>query len=313
MKYLKLCFVLLLLAWVCVIEAQTTKGRGKVVDAETGEPMPLVSIVFVGTTIGVTTDFDGNYDIETREDVSEIMASFVSYERQTVEVKKGAFNTIDFKLVPIVTNLDEVKVIPGENPAHANLRNISKNKKRNNPAEKDSYSYATYTKMELDIANMKPEFKNKKLQKNFGFIFQYMDTSSITGKAYLPVMISEASADYYYRRSPKLSREIVKASRISGIEEDYSLAQFTGHLHVNVNLYDNYINIFEVNFASPLSEHGLMYYKYFLVDSVQKEGRKIYKIRFHPRGKSTPVFDGEVNIDSTTWALESARLRMAKG
>src|SRR5699024_6217629 len=68
-----------------------------------------------------------------------------------------------------------------------------------------------------------------------------------------------------------------------------------------------------VNFASPLSEHGLMYYKYFLVDSVQKEGRKIYKIRFHPKGKSTPVFDGEVNIDSTTWALESARLRMAKG
>ena len=105
----------------------------------------------------------------------------------------------------------------------------------------------------------------------------------------------------------------MKASRISGIEEDYSLAQFTGHLHVNVNLYDNYINIFEVNFASPLSEHGLMYYKYFLVDSVQKEGRKIYKIRFHPKGKSTPVFDGEVNIDSTTWALESARLRMAKG
>ena len=313
MKYLKLCFVLLLLAWVSVVEAQTTKVRGKVVDAETGEPMPLVSIVFVGTTIGVTTDFDGNYDIETREEVSEIMASFVSYERQTVAIKKGAFNTIDFKLVPIVTHLDEVKVKPGDNPAHAILRNISKNKKKNNPAEKESYSYTTYTKMELDIANMKPEFKNKKLQKNFGFIFQYMDTSAITGKAYLPVMISEASADYYYRRSPKLSREIVKASRISGIEEDYSLAQFTGHLHVNVNLYDNYINIFEVNFASPLSEHGLMYYKYFLVDSVQKEGRKIYKIRFHPKGKSTPVFDGEVNIDSTTWALESARLRMAKG
>ena len=33
-----------------------------------------------------------------------------------------------------------------------------------------------------------------------------------------------------------------------------------------------------------------MYYKYFLVDSVQKEGRKIYKIRFHPKGKSIPVF-----------------------
>ena len=313
MKYLKLCFVLLLLAWVSVAEAHTTKVRGKVVDAETGEPMPLVSIVFVGTTIGVTTDFDGNYDIETREEVSEIMASFVSYERQTVAVKKGAFNTIDFKLVPIVTHLDEVKVKPGENPAHAILRNISKNKKKNNPAEKESYSYTTYTKMELDIANMKPEFKNKKLQKNFGFIFEHMDTSVITGKAYLPVMISEASADYYYRKSPSLSREIVNASRISGIEEDYTLAQFTGHLHTNVNFYDNYIDIFEVRFASPLSDHGLLFYKYFLVDSLQIDGRKTYKIRFHPKSFSTPVLDGEVNIDSMTWALQSAHVKMMKG
>lgn len=312
MVHIKLCLVFILAAWVSVLNAQTTKVRGTVTDAETGEPLPLVSIIFVGTTIGVTTDFDGNYYIETRENVSEIMAAYVSYEKQTVPIKKGAFNTIDFKLVPIVTDLDEVSVTPGENPAHAILRNISKNKKKNNPAEKESYSYTTYTKMELDVANLKPQFRNKKLQKNFGFIFQYMDTSAITGKAYLPVMISEASADYYYRRSPRLSREVVKASRISGIEEDYSLAQFTGHLHVNVNLYDNYINIFEVNFVSPLCDHGLLYYKYFLVDSVQKDGRKIYKIRFHPKGKSTPVFDGEVNIDSTTWALESARMRMTK-
>ncbi len=44
--------------------------------------------------------------------------------------------------------------------------------------------------MELDLTNIKQGFKNKKLQKNFGFIFEHMDTSVITGKAYLPVMIS---------------------------------------------------------------------------------------------------------------------------
>lgn len=36
MKYLKLCFVLLLLAWVSVAEAQTTKVRGKVVGCRNG-------------------------------------------------------------------------------------------------------------------------------------------------------------------------------------------------------------------------------------------------------------------------------------
>lgn len=303
--------VLLLL--VCSVWAQSTRVRGKITDAKTGEPLPLVNVVFKGSFVGVTTDFDGVYSIETREAVEELQASFVGYIPQSRKVVPGAYNTIDFKLESQSFDLEEIKVTPGENPAHAILRKVSQNKKKNNPDRIQSYFCNTYTKMELDLTNVKPGFKNKKLQKNFGFIFDHIDTSVVTGKAYLPVMISEASADYYFRKSPSLSREIVKASRISGIEEDYTLAQFTGHLHANFNLYDNYIDIFEVRFASPLSDHGLMYYKYFLVDSMQIEGRKTYKIRFHPKSFSTPVLDGEVNIDSLSWALQSAHVKMMKG
>lgn len=295
------------------IWAQSTRVRGKVTDAKTGEVLPLVNIMFKGTTIGVTTDFDGMYILETREPVEELQASFVGYETQVLKIKPGMYNTVDFKLQPVAFDLEEVKITPGENPAHPILKNVVKHRKRNSPDRIPAYYCSTYTKMELDLTNIKGEFKNKKLQKNFGFIFDYMDTSVVTGKAFLPVMISEASADYYFRKSPGLSREIVKASRISGIEEDYSLAQFTGHLHGSVNLYDNYIDIFEVRFASPLSDHGLLYYKYFLVDSMDIDGRKTYKIRFHPKAFSTPVLDGEVNIDSTTWALQSAHMKMVKG
>lgn len=301
----------LLLSLVAV--AQSTRVRGKITDAKTGEVLPLVNVVFKGTTIGVTSDFDGMYTIETRDPVTELQASFVGYEPQTVSVIPGAYNAVDFRLVPVTFDLEEVRVRPGENPAHAILKRVSENKKKNNPDELLLYNCSTYTKMELDLTNINPYFKNKKLQKNFGFIFEHMDTSVITGKAFLPVMISEATADYYYRKSPSFSREIVKASRISGIEEDYSLAQFTGHLHGNFNLYNNYIDIFDIKFASPLSEHGLLFYKYFLVDSLQVAGRKTYKIRFHPKGLSTPVLDGEVNIDSASWALQSAHVKMMKG
>ena len=307
---------LLLLALLLLgigLSAQNTRVRGKITDASTGEPLPLVNVVFKGTTIGVTSDFDGLYTLETREAVTELQFSFLGYETQTVKVNVGAYNGIDCRLVPLAFELGQVLVTPGENPAHAILKNISRNKKRNNPDELSQYNHSTYTRMELDLTNINPEFKNKKLQKNFGFIFDYMDTSVITGKAFLPVMISEASADYYHRKSPAFSREIVKASRISGIEEDYSLAQFTGHLHVNVNFYNNYINIFEVKFASPISDHGLLYYKYFLVDSLDINGRKTYKIRFHPKSFSTPVLDGEIHVDSASWALESATAKMVKG
>lgn len=313
MKYLKSVLVLLMSLLALSGVSQTTKVRGKVTDAATGEPLPFVGITFPGTVVGTTTDLDGNYAMETRETVGEITAILISYETQTLPVTPRAFNTIDFKLTPTSTEVETVVVRPGENPAHRILKNVSRHKKYNNPDEMDSYQYSTYTKMELDLANMKPQFRRKKMQKNFGFVFEYMDTSVITGNSYLPVMITESSTDYYHRKNPKLSREVVKASRMSGIEEDYTFAQFTGHLHVNVNLYDNYINIFEVNFASPLSDHGTMYYKYYLVDSMKMYDRKIYKIRFHPKNKNHPVFDGEVNIDSLTWALESASMRMMKG
>ena len=39
--------------------AQTTRIRGRVTDADTGEPLPFVGIYFDGTTIGISTDLDG--------------------------------------------------------------------------------------------------------------------------------------------------------------------------------------------------------------------------------------------------------------
>lgn len=313
MQVKRIVSVVFLIFLANLLWAQSTKVRGKVTDAKTGEPLPLVNIFFTGTTIGMTSDFDGLYFLETREEVSELQASFIGYANQSIKIKPGTYNEVDFQLEPVSYGLEEVVVGMGDNPAHAVLRNVIRNKYRNNPAEMPQYKYSAYTKMELDITNINPYFKNKKLQKNFGFVFNYMDTSVITGKAFLPVMISETSTDCYYRRSPRLNREVVNASRISGIKEDYTIAQFTGRMHVDVNFYDNYLSVFEVRFASPLSDHGLLYYKYFLVDSLYKDGRKIYKMRFHPKGVSTPVLDGEVNIDSATWALESAKVKMMKG
>lgn len=314
MQIIKIVSVILLILLGNQLSAQSTKVRGKVIDAKTGETLPMVNVFFKGTTVGMTSDFDGLFFLETRENVTEIQASFIGFETQTVKINPGAYNEVNFKLPPTDIGLGEVTVTPGINPAHAVLRNVIRNKYRNNPAEISQYKYSAYTKMELDITNINPYFKNKKLQKNFGFVFDHMDTSVITGKAFLPVMITETSTENYYRRSnPAINREVIKASRISGIKEDYTIAQFTGRMHVDVNFYENYLSVFEVRFASPLSDHGLLYYKYFLVDSTQKEGRKIYNIRFHPKGVSTPVLDGEINIDSMTWALESAKVRMMKG
>ena len=99
--------VVLLLLGQCMW-AQSTRVKGKVTDAKTGEVLPLVNAFFTGTTIGMTTDFDGEYYLETREEVTELQASFVGYLPKTVKINKGAYNAVDFQLEPQTFDLDEV-------------------------------------------------------------------------------------------------------------------------------------------------------------------------------------------------------------
>ena len=301
------------LLWAAGASAQTTRVRGQVTDAADGKPLQFVSVVFPGTTTGITTDEQGIYALETRDTVSRVQASMVGYATRTLPLTPGTFNHVDFALEAVEFGIGQVVITPGENPAYPILDGVIRNKPLNDPERYDTYSCRTYTKMELDLTNIRPQFRSRRLQRNFGFVFDYVDTSALTGQAYLPAMISESTADLYRSSHPAFKREVIRASRISGVEDNFAAAQFTGGMHGDVNFYDNFIDIFNVRFASPLSDGGRAFYNYFLVDSMVTEGRKIYKIRFHPKRLTTPVLDGEVNIDSASYALQSASARMPKG
>ena len=50
---------LLGILWAAGASAQTTRVRGRVTDAADGKPLQFVSVVFPGTTTGITTDEQG--------------------------------------------------------------------------------------------------------------------------------------------------------------------------------------------------------------------------------------------------------------
>ena len=198
--------------------AQTTKIRGKITDQETGEPLPFVNISFVGKPIGTISDFDGEYYIDTQYPSDSLTISYLGYKTQAYRVTKGIFQIINAQLERDLLEIEEVVVHRGENPAHPILRNILLNKQKNNPRNLDSYSFETYNKIQVDINNVDERFKKQVLLRPFQFTFEYMDTSAITGKPYLPVMLSEAISDYYYRKSPFEENDIIKSSKVSGID-----------------------------------------------------------------------------------------------
>ena len=242
----RIILLLAALTWAAAAGAQSTRVRGRVTDASNGTPLQFASVVFKGTTVGITTDEQGIYALETRDTTTCIEASIVGYTSQQRQVQRGEYNEIDFALEPAQFDIGQVVITPGANPAHPILDEVLRHREQNDPERYDTYSCATYTRMELDLTHLRGSFRNKRLQRNFGFIFSYMDTSALTGQAYLPAMISEATAGLYHSRTPQFTREIIRASRISGIENSQAVAQFTGGMHGDVNFYDNYIDLFDV-------------------------------------------------------------------
>ncbi len=307
----RLVFTLLALLCAMSVAAQPTRVRGRVTDSE-GNPLQFVGVTFVGTTVGMVTDEAGLYTLETRDSVHTLQASMVGYIAEERTVTPRTFSQIDFTLRTADIAIDQVVITPGENPAFPILDSMIRRKALNNPDRYNRYHTKTYTKMELGLTNIKEEFRNRRMQRNFGFIFEYVDTSALTGQRYLPAMISETTADYYHSREPRVSREVIRANRVSGVEDTFSIAQFTGQMPGNVNFYDNFIDIFNIRFASPASDAGRLYYNYFLIDSLPIEGRKSYKIHYHPRSTATPVLDGEMYIDSASYALRSVTARLPR-
>ncbi|MBS3771049.1 MAG: TonB-dependent receptor [Bacteroidales bacterium] len=86
---------------------QEIEISGTVTNTE-GEPLPGVNIVVQGTTIGTTTDMDGNYTIEAPADAT-LLFSFVGYQEKTIQIEGQ--QEINVTMEQAITELEEVVAV----------------------------------------------------------------------------------------------------------------------------------------------------------------------------------------------------------
>ncbi len=294
--------ILILLFYSTVSTAQKTKVFGVVSDDTFGEPLPGVIIKFKGTKIGTAADMEGNYVMETYYASDTLEVSYPTFVTQYFKINKDESQRIDVILKEAVEGLPTITVIPveRENPAHSIMRQVISNKKINNREKLDAYQYEVYNKIELDLNNIDSNFTQKRWFKKFDFIFDNIDTTE--RKPYLPVFMTESLSDYYFQREPKKNKEIIKANRVSGVNNE-SVSQFTGDMYQQVNIYDNHVPVFGKNFVSPVANNGFSYYKYYLLDSVEVDGYWCYHLKFMPKRKGELTFFGDLFVHDTTYAI----------
>ena len=93
-----------------VAENTPFKGvvKGKISDAETGEPLIGTTVVVKGTTTGVVADVNGNYSIEIPQGYNILSYSFIGYQSQEVVINSG---TINISMTQEEMALEEVVVV----------------------------------------------------------------------------------------------------------------------------------------------------------------------------------------------------------
>ena len=307
---LKLNLSFLFLFLITGVHAQLTVVTGKITDGGTGEPLPFVNVAYKNTSIGATSDIDGNYKLSTANPGDTLVVSYIGFKTDRRKVIKGKTQVINFTLQAGDFSLKEVVIKPGKNPAIILLEKIIDHKPENDRDRYDSYEYETYNKLEFDLNNLSEKFKKSSLVKPFDFALNYVDSSSKEEKPFLPLFLTESLSDFYFKKKPKYKKEVIKASKTAGFENE-SVSAVLGDMYQNVNVYDNNILVFGKNFVSPISNQGTFFYKYYLVDSTFIDNCWTYQVKFVPKRKQELTFNGNFWVHDTTFALKRIEMRIA--
>jgi hypothetical protein len=307
--------ITLVLLSVSASLAQETIIRGKVTDAGSGDPLPFVNVVFKGTSIGGTTDFDGKFVIRALKPTDSVIASYIGYKARAKKIKKGVDQVINFQLEEELTNLQEVVVKAGENPAWEILRGVVRNRDLNDKRKLEAYEYDVYTKTEVDIDNITEQFREKKVMKKIAAVLDSVDRIvGEDGKPVLPLFITEGVSKFYYREKPQLSTETILRSKINGvgIDDGTMVTQLVGSTFQEYNFYQNWVPIINKNFVSPLADGWKLYYDYDLLDSLYLGNDYCYRIDFYPKSPLELAFTGSMWITKKEYALKQIDASIGK-
>ncbi|HEY5826398.1 MAG TPA: carboxypeptidase-like regulatory domain-containing protein [Cyclobacteriaceae bacterium] len=94
--------------------AQTGVIKGRVIDSKTLEPLPFANVFVNNTTIGTTTDVDGNFVLKnvSRPSVVDLVISFVGYQsfKQKISLSEETLSLKAIKLIASEIELSNVEV-----------------------------------------------------------------------------------------------------------------------------------------------------------------------------------------------------------
>ncbi|HBG70547.1 MAG: hypothetical protein A2W93_06060 [Bacteroidetes bacterium GWF2_43_63] len=276
-----------------LLQAQQHTVSGRITDAETGIALPFVNIVINSSLQGSISDIDGNFVLKSTEPIRFIRASYVGYKPDTIEANGSP--VINFKLQKSSIQLNEVIILPGENPAHRIIDSAIAHRKQNDPYQLDAFSYESYSKFlvtaEVDTLLQTPDYKLDSA---------HLDIKQFFNKQHVFLMENMAERKYL---KPGNDNEILTASRVSGFG-DPMLTLLMSQIQ-SFSFYKSLITISDKNYVNPLSPGSTDKYFFLLEDTIYDGRDTVFVISYRPRRNAHfDALKGLLYIHTASWALQ---------
>jgi hypothetical protein len=257
---------------------QNFSMNGKVIDAQSKEPLAFVNILVDNDIYVRQTDIDGVFKISYTNPIDSLRLSYVGYDPFTFHASEKTKNIV-IALNRKEIQLNEVVILPGENPAHRIINKMIENRDTNNPEMLPSFSYDSYNKM-IFTANI-DSLRNDSARSDSDFI----KTKDFFEKQYLFLMESVTEHKFMY---PDKNSEKLIASKISGFK-DPLFALLVTQMQ-SFSFYNELIHIGDKYYLTPVSKGSTDKYFFLLEDTLYQGSDSIYIISFTPHKNRT--FDG---------------------
>ncbi|MDB5281002.1 MAG: hypothetical protein JWO06_77 [Bacteroidota bacterium] len=291
------------------VSAQGYIISGKVSNAHTKEGIPFASVFIKGSGVKVATDFEGNYKLRLKHGSVTVGVSCIGFQKMFKKAGKAKQQVIDFELSTVDSTVYQQEILSRNRYQALDIvRKVIEHKSSHNKRKLNSYGYEAYTRIQMNLVDITEKFKNRKLFRPFKFVFNNIDSAS-ENKPFLPFFISETVSDYYFQKKPLAGREIIKASKISGLD-DINISQFMGTSFAETDIYSEYILILKREFLSPVSLAGVGSYNYYLEDSSIIDKIKCYRIRFVPRSSKLLRLEGQMWVADSVFAIKHISLHV---
>jgi hypothetical protein len=305
--------------------AQEITISGTITDANSKQSIPGASVSLSGGTIGTSTDNNGHYVLKGNDKTTSIRFSFIGYKTITRDIIQGKDQVINIGMAEDSRLLSEVVVKSGkkvryrnkDNPAVELIRKVIAHKNQNRVENYDYAEYHQYEKMVFALSNLSDKFKDKRIFRNYQFLFQQQDSTEMGGKNLLPIYMEEKLSHNFFRKKPYFKKQIVEGDKQVKYDENFvdnqGLSAFFNRMYQDINIYDNNVSMLGNQLLSPIADNAPTFYKFFITDTLKDVSPQLIELSFTPRTTTDLLFEGRIYITMDgNYAVEKAVLTVNK-